>query len=722
MSEAMSKIQSPPVDFQPTEAERRDGDEPVRPQGLRPALFSGYRDLVKLRHDFPLVLTEDASRGGIRSLSDIVDQTRRDLGLPGLDHERLNRLLLRLEDEIRDIAAAGTDGTLVELWERAASNLLADADEAQREWQQTGLERARSALASDGEVVGCDRDAPWRILTHVWRAAEAKKAQKFSEEIGDLALKLSNILRADSVKSGHSSDAARLRRSVGSSYETAFDFQAMAEILQPTDVANTLSDRRRRRIRAALATLDAQTFVDPANGRPTTAGAAKTHDFIFDRCVKATEAFSQRLPEMVGLVQAMTVAHLEIENRYRDAVHDPFFDRFGEDFLEPGDLAAFPSYLVCLSGGEIEQAEIAEILSVGLPIKILLRTDDILADRPIASGRFSFGAAGSQLAAMALGLGHAFVLQSSVAGLYRLADAIASGLAQEGPALFHIYAGAPDASQGTPAYLRAAAATESRAFPTIVNDPARGGDRSARFSLIGNPQPDSVWPVHHFCYEDEELQRRAADIAFTFADFAATDARHAARFTYLPRSEWSDSLVPVADYLELDDNNRASKEPYIWLVDDHEVLHRAVVDARLIDGARRAQEMWRHLQQLTTASPTGDETAEASSPVQPTQPAPQATPEPTQTVTTDPAEASADEPSIETVRCTTCDECTQINSRMFAYNDDKQAFIVDVNAGTYRDLVDAAESCQVAIIKPGKPKNANEPGLEDLIARAEAFT
>jgi hypothetical protein len=58
---------------------------------------------------------------------------------------------------------------------------------------------------------------------------------------------------------------------------------------------------------------------------------------------------------------------------------------------------------------------------------------------------------------------------------------------------------------------------------------------------------------------------------------------------------------------------------------------------------------------------------------------------------------------------------------MFAYNTDKQAYIADVNAGTYAQLVEAAENCQVSIIHPGKPRNASEPGLEELIKRAEPF-
>jgi hypothetical protein len=58
---------------------------------------------------------------------------------------------------------------------------------------------------------------------------------------------------------------------------------------------------------------------------------------------------------------------------------------------------------------------------------------------------------------------------------------------------------------------------------------------------------------------------------------------------------------------------------------------------------------------------------------------------------------------------------------MFSYNARKQAYIKDITAGTYRQLVEAAEGCQVAIIHPGSPRDLSEPGLEELLARAEAF-
>ncbi len=62
-----------------------------------------------------------------------------------------------------------------------------------------------------------------------------------------------------------------------------------------------------------------------------------------------------------------------------------------------------------------------------------------------------------------------------------------------------------------------------------------------------------------------------------------------------------------------------------------------------------------------------------------------------------------------------------VNNRLFLYDANKQAYIGDVTAGSYRELVEAAESCQVSIIHPGKPRDPNEPGLAELLERAAPF-
>jgi hypothetical protein len=50
-----------------------------------------------------------------------------------------------------------------------------------------------------------------------------------------------------------------------------------------------------------------------------------------------------------------------------------------------------------------------------------------------------------------------------------------------------------------------------------------------------------------------------------------------------------------------------------------------------------------------------------------------------------------------------------------------QAYIADADAGTFRQMVEAAENCQVSIIHPGVPRDADEANLDELIKRAELF-
>jgi pyruvate-ferredoxin/flavodoxin oxidoreductase len=79
------------------------------------------------------------------------------------------------------------------------------------------------------------------------------------------------------------------------------------------------------------------------------------------------------------------------------------------------------------------------------------------------------------------------------------------------------------------------------------------------------------------------------------------------------------------------------------------------------------------------------------------------------------------DPYIETARCTSCDECININKKMFAYDENKQAYIKDKNAGTFAEIVQAAERCTAGIIHPGTPLNKKEKDLDKWIERAQPF-
>ena len=76
---------------------------------------------------------------------------------------------------------------------------------------------------------------------------------------------------------------------------------------------------------------------------------------------------------------------------------------------------------------------------------------------------------------------------------------------------------------------------------------------------------------------------------------------------------------------------------------------------------------------------------------------------------------------VETPECTACDECTTINPKIFAYNDQKKVTVIDPKGGPYRDVVKAAEKCTAGCIHPGTPWNPTEKDLDKLVKRAAKY-
>ncbi len=727
-----------------------EGGPASRP-GMRPASLSQYADLTQLRYDYPIVLVPaDHAPTAVRSLRSVINQVLQRVAPRGASGERMRKHVLRLETEIRMQVAAGAQGRLSELWERAHEELLGRASADEVEGLRDSLGRSRADLAIDGEVVGCEIGAPERLVSHVWSELHTKARHAVAEWLNDLVLRLSDILRVDRFRSGEGLGPAELRRSVGTGDEDAFDFEAMSRVLRDATRQAPIPARRRERIEKTLLCLESQRFFGwPGANKPL----SHWYGFGFSDCCEALSAYEDRRQEMVEFIKAVTVAELEIDNRYHSDEHDALLAKLDADGLAPGDLARFPSYLVCLREHEIDprqRAVLMEVLASGLPFNILVQTDDLLAPPLVTGITTPVGGPGPRLASMVLGLGNVYILQSSGSDLYGMAEHVAASLGYGGPSLLSVFSGVAPSAGYLPPYMVAACATYARAFPAFAYDP-RGEDWATRLRLDQNPQAAGDWCTHPFSYEDAGLQRVSENLTFTFADFLACDSRYAGHFTQITASQWHEGLVPVSQFLDLPPDQVGNKVPYVWIVDEDGRLYRYVADDAVIRAATRCREAWRSLQELgginnshakrllatqreqwqrekalelealreelgegatDPVAPTATDLADGSSSV---------------TAVADGEPPAADEPSpgepyIETSRCTSCDECTKLSPAMFSYDENKQAQLGDVKAGSYRELVEAAESCPVAIIHPGQPWDPDEPDLDDLIRRADAFT
>lgn len=700
---------------------------------LRPALLAAYGDLNLLRHDYPVVLLEAPGDDGFAiALSTLVNRLALQLAPRGIEGERLRRLLLRLEREIRTAVAAGAQGELSALWAEAAARLGTEAQARADETAGPVLAQAAASLKIDGAVAGCDAQLPASLITQGWRHAQWRKARDFRALTEALMRKLSDIRRAAWAHSQAGRQPQALRAAVGGAHADVFDFDAMSRLVARGAPKDELPPSRRQRIERALSVLSNQAFFPNLHGGGTDALPV---GYAFDNCAAAMEAFRSRLPAAAELIKAIAVAELEVEGRYVDSEHDPVFAHYDVHALTAEDLALLPDYLVCIPpdrNDAPQNAALLDMLSSAMPVKVLVQVSDLLEESTVGAGHFAFGVRSARLATTAMGLGGMFVMQCASSALYAQRERIARGLACRGPALFTVFAGSPAPSAGLPPYLSAAAAVESRAFPTFTYDAAAGANWAERFALDGNRAPEDDWPTEPFEYADEAMQRVVEPIAFTYADFALCDRRHAAHFAVVPHERWHAGMLAVADWLALDEAEASKRVPFLLAVDGSARLHRVIVDAKMMQATRRCLLLWHRLQEHAGIHDShaerllAQERAERAA--QPAAEAAAATPAPAASAAAAPAEAEAaaerppsDEAWIETSRCPSCNECQLINDRMFAYNDNKQAYIKDINAGTYRQLVEAAEACQVAIIHPGQPRNPNEPGLAELIERARPF-
>ncbi len=196
----------------------------------------------------------------------------------------------------------------------------------------------------------------------------------------------------------------------------------------------------------------------------------------------------------------------------------------------------------------------------------------------------------------------------------------------------------------------------------------------------------------------------------------------------------------VADTLEseLEEKLNAARREYETKIAELQSSYPVAIARRLAQGLLQATSQGQTLDQLLASLPAAAPLpANGTAAPMPAPAAPgsngQAAAAPSTTSTASTVSAAATEsaeddggtlviePYIESERCTTCNECTNLNKKMFAYNADKQAYIKDPKAGTFAQLVQAAEKCPVGAIHPGTPLNPKEKDLDKWLKRAQAF-
>jgi pyruvate-ferredoxin/flavodoxin oxidoreductase len=350
-----------------------------------------------------------------------------------------------------------------------------------------------------------------------------------------------------------------------------------------------------------------------------------------------------------------------------------------------------------------------------------------------------------------------YFMQSTMANSNHMIEGFVQGLMSRRPALFNLYTSCqPEHGIGDDmGRHQAKLAVESRAYPMFRYDPDRGNTIAECLDLDGNPSIGLDWPVTKINYVERGREKQM-EIPTTFVDFAVTETRFRKHFRKVPRDAWHEDMMLVSDYLDLDEDDRENKVPYVWALDAKKELSRLLVAEPMVRSAAERRDFWIMLRALAESEEevvaddvqlesrirqevvqkiasglmglvSGNQaldlnaildTEVAAAPVAASPPKLAAVGTP---AAAEPASGEYMAPWIETEECTACDECIIINPQIFEYNSDKKAFIKNPDGGPYRDLVKSAEKCTAQVIHPGLPRDRSAKDIGKWIKRGEKF-
>lgn len=485
-----------------------------------------------------------------------------------------------------------------------------------------------------------------------------------------------------------------------------------------------------------------------------------------DSTSMAMGVFEGHMAKMAEGFRTIRKVELELSGEYDPGEHKDFFTYFNwEQFTEEEWLLCPP--VVTLGGDgamyDIGFQNLSRMMASGKPIKVIVVDTQVYSNTGGQACTSGFIGQVSDMAQygkvkkgkseprkeiglIAMAHRNTYVLQGTLANTSQMIEGFIDGLMTKRPAIFNLYTTCqPEHGVGDDLGVhQAKLAVESRAYPIFKYNPDQGVKIEENFDLDGNPAMDSLWPTYQLKYL-EYGREKSMEVAMTFADFALTEARFRKHFRRVPQDAWNDNMVPLVDFLEMSADDREGKFPFIWAVDRKQKLSRVLVAQPIVESCEERRDFWILLrdlagyqtEQVVEEDMEGRIRAEVVGKItkglmelaggngagiadlamgEMGEEAPPAVASPE---TNGNGEYMA--PWLETSECTSCDECIKLNPNIFAYNDDKKAYIKNPKGGPYQDLVKAAEKCTASVIHPGLPADRSAKDIDKWIARGEKY-
>jgi len=637
--------------------------------------------------------------------------------------------------------------------------------------------------SGDGACLGCSEKSVIHLFTATIEALMQPRVEKHIEYLDDLIKRIEKHVQLRLMETVNIADSDTMEKIVSDMHNSDLTLAGITGQLDKYGKTEPIDQEWLRRVTQLLAKLNklkwryaegtsgkGRSNMGMLNATGCTSVWGGTYPFnpypfpwanhLFqDSPSMAMGVFEGHMAKMSDGFKVIRMAELELQNKYDDSKHKEFFTYFNWRHFTDDEWLLCPPVAVVGGDGamyDIGFQNLSRAMMSGKPLKMLIVDTGVYSNtggQACTSGftgqisdmaQYGKAIQGKQEIRKEIGLiamAHrtTYVMQGSMANTTHMIEGFIDGLMAKRPALFNLYTSCqPEHGIGDDmGSHQAKLALESRAYPVYRYNPDLGRTTQECFDLTGNPEMDKVWPTYSLTYKENGREKKM-DLPMTFADFAITEARFRKQFRKVPTDAWTDKMIPLHEFLELPQERRSGKFPYIWTVNKKQQLGRVLVAEPIVLACEDRKNFWAMLKGLAGVDKTevpqidiegkirkevvgkiaqglmqmagGEGLAvnleKSAAPASTKSPAPK-------------ADGDYMPPTLDTDNCSACDECININPNIFAYNKDKKAYIKNCDGGPYSDIVKAAEKCTAQVIHPGLPKDRSAKNIDKWIARGE---
>jgi pyruvate-ferredoxin/flavodoxin oxidoreductase len=455
-----------------------------------------------------------------------------------------------------------------------------------------------------GACRGCGEVTAIRLLTATNKAIHEKRRKSHVRELEELLADLNTKLESLQSDEQDPGRLERIQHTISTLERRLYQFEsgptgngpAGAAIANATGCSSVYAS-----------TFPANPYKDPWVNSLFQDTPAVAKGIFEGICASAVDDFT-----------AMRTARLDLADQYAPETHDTLFKCFNWHHFSAEERGLLPAIISMGGDGatyDIGFGALSRLLVSETPIKIVVLNTGAYSNTGGQTSTASFTGQDSDLTRFGvahrgkledrkeLGLIAAFhpnvlVIQTNAAmQSHFMKNAMDFLTCNDFPAVFDTYTtcqpehGIADDAGSRHAIL----AVESRLNPVFVHDPRRGDTLAERFSLEGNPDVGKDWITTTLNYVDDEGNPKLLEIPFTVPDFAVHEGRFKKHFRPL---NGEGEPVPVHEYIDLSEDDRYGKAPFIWFTSNDGKLVKLTMTSVMVDLTEERRRNWRMLQYL----------------------------------------------------------------------------------------------------------------------------